>query len=100
IDNLNLLNKHINDIMQISIFSASALMLSLWHIDATVIKQLTHLDKFSQKKAKGTSQDEVVLFMLSCLYSSARKNSDYNELEEAAALLNINDFADIQALLF
>jgi Predicted signal transduction protein len=100
IDNLPLLNTHINDIMQISIFSASALMLSLWHVDAKVIKQLTHLDKFSQKKVKGTPQDEVVLFMLSCLYSSARRNSDYTELEEAAALLNISDFSDIQTLLF
>eukprot|EP00487_Bulimina_marginata_P010687 TRINITY_DN5804_c0_g1_i1.p1 TRINITY_DN5804_c0_g1~~TRINITY_DN5804_c0_g1_i1.p1 ORF type:complete len:117 (+),score=7.21 TRINITY_DN5804_c0_g1_i1:84-434(+) len=66
IDDLGSLNKYIHKSMGMSLFSASILMLSLWHIDASVVKQLNHLEKVSNKKVQGSRQDELVLFMLSC----------------------------------
>lgn len=99
IDDLHLLNEHVRQSMAISLFSASSLMLSLWHIDASVIKQLSHLDKVSQLGVKGSEQDEVVLFMLSCLYFSAGGHCDYSTLEQKAELLNIHDFDEIKQLL-
>ncbi len=67
INDLYSLNHHIRKSMGISIYSSSSLMLSLWHIDANLVKQLNHLEKVSQLRAKGSEQDELVLFMLSCL---------------------------------
>ena len=66
----------------------------------TLIKQLNHLEKVSQLKAKGSEQDELVLFMLSCLYFSAAGHVDFNELEQKAELLNIKGFTEIKALFF
>jgi hypothetical protein len=100
IDDLHSLNHHINTSMDISIYSASSLMLSLWHIDASIVKQLTHLDKVSQRSAKGSKQDELVLFMLSCLYLSASGHHDYSALEQKAELLTIIDFDKIKSALF
>lgn len=100
IDDLHSLNNHIRESMAISIFSSSSLMLSLWHIDASLIKQLNHLEKVSQLKVKGSEQDELVLFMLSCLYFSAAEHTDFSELEQKAELLNLKNFTDIKALLF
>jgi len=100
IDDLHSLNNHIRESMAISVFSSSSLMLSLWHIDASLIKQLNHLEKVSQLKVKGSEQDELVLFMLSCLYFSAAGHTDFSELEQKAELLNLKNFADIKALLF
>jgi hypothetical protein len=48
IDDLNSLNNHVKESIGCSIYSASSLMLSLWHIDAGLIKEVTHLDKVSQ----------------------------------------------------
>ena len=100
IGDLHSLNNHIRESMAISIFSSSSLMLSLWHIDASLIKQLNHLEKVSQLKTKGSEQDELVLFMLSCLYFSAAGHNDFNELEQKAELLNIKAFTKIKALFF
>jgi hypothetical protein len=75
-------------------------MLSLWHIDASLVKQLNHLEKVSQSKVKGSEQDELMLFMLSCLYFSAAGHNDFSELEQKAELLNIRDFTKIKALFF
>lgn len=100
IDDLDSLNLHINESMDMSIFSASTLMLSLWHIDASVIKQLNHLDKVSKQKIKGTKQDELVLFMLSCLYVLATGKKDYSELAQKAELLNLDGFSEVMAMLF
>jgi len=100
VDDLNSLNNHIRASMGISIFSSSSLMLSLWHIDANLVKQLNHLDKISQLRVKSSEQDELVLFMLSCLYFSAAGHSDFSELEQKAELLNVKDFAEIKAQLF
>ena len=86
--------------MGMSIFSASTLMLSLWHIDASVIKQLNHLDKVSKQQIKGTKQDELVLFMLSCLYVLATKKKDYSELLQKAELLKLDGFSEIEAMFF
>jgi len=97
--NFHSLNHHINQTMDISIFSASSLMLSLWHIDAGVIRRLTHLDKVSQLHAKGSEQDELVLFMLSCLHFSAAGHQDFSELEQKAELLGISGFTDVRDLL-
>ena len=90
IDDLQSLNSHIKAAMGISIYSASSLMLSLWHIDANVVKQLQHLDNVSLGQSKGSEQDEVVMFMLSCLYRCASQHSDYQALQAQAKLLNIS----------
>lgn len=99
-DDLQSLNNYIHESMKISIYSASSLMLSLWHIDASLIKQLTHLDKVSLKLKRGNEQDELILFMLSCLYVSATKRQNFKVLERKATFLNINNFTEIKALLF
>ena len=99
IDDLHSLNQHIRESMKISIYSSSSLMLSLWHIDANLVKQLNHLEKVSQLRAKSSEQDELVLFMLSCLYFSAAGHVDFSELELKAELLNIEDFAEIKVHL-
>jgi len=99
IDDLHSLNHHIKESMGISVYSSSSLMLSLWHIDANLVKQLNHLEKVSQLQAKSSEQDELVLFMLSCLYFSAAGHADFSVLEQKAALLNINGFAEIKAQL-
>ena len=98
IGNLHSLNKHIRESMDISIYSSSALMLSLWHIDSNLLKQLNHLEKVSQLKVKCSEQDELILFMLSCLYFFSAGQSDFSELEQKAELLNIRGFAEIKAL--
>jgi HD-like signal output (HDOD) protein/AraC-like DNA-binding protein len=100
IDDLDSLNNHINESMDMSIFSASTLMLSLWHIDASVIKQLNHLDKVSKQKIKGTKQDEFILFMLSCLYVLATGKKDYSVLAQKAELLNLDGFSEVMEMLF
>ena len=100
IDDLNSLNDQVRESMGISVFSSSSLMLSLWHIDANLVKQLNHLEKISQLQAKSSEQDELILFMLSCLYFSAAGHRDFSELEQKAELLNITDFAEIKAQLF
>jgi AraC-like DNA-binding protein len=100
IDNLKTLNNHIRESMAISLFSSSSLMLSLWHIDVSLVKQLNQLEKVSQLKIKGSEQDELVLFMLSCLYFSAAGHNDSSELEQKAELLNIKGFSKIKMLFF
>jgi AraC-like DNA-binding protein len=99
IDDLRSLNSHIKDTMGISIYSASSLMLSLWHIDANLVKRLSHLDKVSQLQIKSNEHDELILFMLSCLYVSGTELDDYSALEQKAELLNINNFTDLITLL-
>jgi AraC-like DNA-binding protein/HD-like signal output (HDOD) protein len=99
IDDLSSLNQHIRESMGISLYSASSLMLSLWHIDASLVKQIGHLDKVSQAAAKGSEQDELVLFMLSCLYFAAAGHSDFSVLEQKAKLLNIPNFDGVKQLL-
>ncbi|WP_033080696.1 helix-turn-helix domain-containing protein [Colwellia psychrerythraea] len=100
IDDLHLLNNHIFDVMDISIFGASSLMLSLWHIDASVIKQLNHLDKVTKQQTKANRRDELLLFMLSCLYALATGRTDHSDLLEKAELLNLDGFAEVKAQLF
>jgi AraC-like DNA-binding protein/HD-like signal output (HDOD) protein len=99
IDDLQSLNLHIKEVMGISIYAASSLMLSLWHLDANLIKQLNHLDKVSQLHCKGSEQDELILLMLSCLYSSAKDSNDYEIIQQKAELLSIGNFSDLTALL-
>lgn len=100
IDDLNSLNNHIRKSMAISIYSSSSLMLSLWHIDANLIKQLNHLEKVSKSGKKGNEQDELIFFMLSCLYYSAAGHDDFSELKQKAKLLNINNFDETIVLFF
>lgn len=99
IEDLSSLNQHLDDSIGMSLYSASALMLSLWHIDASVIKQLSHIDKISQKKVKGTESDRLILFMMSCLYQAAAHHSDYCQLQQYCELLGVNCFGDIEVLL-
>ncbi|ALO34217.1 hypothetical protein CMT41_05340 [Colwellia sp. MT41] len=100
IDDLHSLNNHLYQVMDISIYGASSLMLSLWHIDARVIKQLNHLDKVTKQATKASRHDELLLFMLSCLYALATGRKDYSELELKAELLNLDGFTEVKALLF
>jgi len=99
INDLDSFNQHINEAMNMSIYSASTLMLSLWHIDASVIKQLNHLDKISQQVNKTSKEDELVLFMLSCLYVLATGHNDFVELEQKSLLLGLERFDEIKGLL-
>jgi HD-like signal output (HDOD) protein len=99
ISDLDSFNQHINEAMNMSIYSASTLMLSLWHIDVSVIKQLNHLDKVSQQQRKGSKQDDLELFMLSCLYVLATGHIDYSELEQKSELLGLDCFTEVKALL-
>jgi AraC-like DNA-binding protein len=99
IDDLHSLNLHAREYMAISLYSASSLMLSLWHIDASLVKQLSHLDKVSQSGVKGSEQDELVLFMLSCLYFAAAGHTDFSALEQKSKLLKIQNFSEIKQLL-
>ncbi|MEW6992545.1 helix-turn-helix domain-containing protein [Colwelliaceae bacterium 6441] len=98
IDDLHYLNCHIRETMAISIFSASALMLSLWHVDAKLIKQLNHIENISLSQIKVSKQDELVLFMLSCLYYSASGHDNFSQLSQKAKLLNVDNFDEIQTL--
>jgi len=100
IDDLQSLNRHTNELMNVSVYAASSLMLSLWHIDASVIKQLNHLDKVSKLEVKGDKQDELVLFMLSCLYALATGCKDHSELEQRAEQLKLNGFNEVKAIFF
>jgi len=100
IDNLHTLNHHIKKTMNISLYSSSSLMLSLWHIDADLVKQLNHLDKINELRSKSSVQDELVLFMLSSLYLYASKHDDFNELTDKAELLNIKGFSEIKTQVF
>ncbi|TYK65553.1 helix-turn-helix domain-containing protein [Colwellia echini] len=100
VDEVDSLNTHVYAAMHISIYAASSLMLSIWHIDAKVIKQLHHIDKVSKREVTGTKQDELTLFMLSCLYSLISECNDYSHLEQKAELLEIENFAEIKAIFF
>ena len=100
INDLHSFNQHISEVMHSSIYSASTLMLSLWHIDAGVIKQLNHLDKVSRQQVKGSKQDELELFMLSCLYVLATGHNDFSELEQKSELLGLENFTEVKTLLF
>ena len=68
-------------------------------LGALLVKRLSHLDKASQLGAKGSEQDELVLFMLSCLYFAAAGHSEFSTLEQKAELLNIQNFDEIKQLL-
>ena len=100
VDDLHSLNQHIRESMGISLYSSSSLMLSLWHVDTNLVKQLNHLDKVSQSQTKSSEQDELILFMLSCLYSFAAGHADFSVLEQKADLLNIDGFTQIKAQIF
>jgi len=99
IDDLSLLNQHIHQATGISIFSASALMLSLWHMDAVLIKQLNHLDKLAHSKAIKTTEIELILFMLSTLYAFASGHHNTDGFTQQAKRLHINNYKDIINLM-
>lgn len=100
IADLNVINRYTRQVMEISIFSSSSLMLSLWHIDASLIKQLNHLEKITNAGKKGSDQDELLLFMLSCLFHFAGGHQDWTELTEKANLLQIKEFNEIKSTVF
>tara|TARA_R110002167_G_scaffold42935_21_gene130115 strand:+ start:1438 stop:2601 length:1164 start_codon:yes stop_codon:yes gene_type:complete len=99
IEDLQSLNEHIRESMAISLYGASSLMLSLWHLDASLVKHIGHLDKVSHSGTKGSEQDELILFMLSCLYFAAAGHNDFSVLEQKAELLHIQNFSEIKQLL-
>jgi len=99
IEDLHSLNQQLKITHGMSIFSASALMLSLWHLDARIIKQLTHLERVSLHADKVNQEDKLVLFMMSCLYQMAARHTDYTQLAEQSELLGITNFDEIERLL-
>ena len=54
----------------------------------------------SKQQIKATKQDELVLFMLSCLYVLATGKKDYSELAQKVELLNLDGFSEVMAMLF
>lgn len=100
VDDLNSLNSHLQQSIGCTIYNASSLLLSLWHIDASLIKKLLYLDKTCLLEGPNGEQEDLLFFMLSCLYKFARHDLDYSEQEEKAQWLNIDNFADIKALCF
>ena len=96
-DQLTTLNRHIQQSLSLSLFGASSLLLSIWHLDAALIKQLTHLDKVTCNKAKASHQDQLLLLLLTCIYRFAAGHSDYGDLTEQAQLLGFNDFEQVHA---
>lgn len=99
IDDIDVLNRQVERTMGLSIYRASALMLSLWHIDASLIKALTKLDKLTQPDVKKNPQIVLIQFTLSCLFMCAKGADDYSVLIEKAAQLQIEDFSPIGELL-
>lgn len=98
-DDLSTLNQQLNQLVGHTIFSSSAMMLSLWHLDSSVIKSLNQLHRISITNTKQSKPMELLIFMLSCLYQGLKKDQDFSSLEEKAELLNIGGFKDIQQLL-
>jgi AraC-like DNA-binding protein/HD-like signal output (HDOD) protein len=100
LDNLHSLNHYTKETMNISLYSSSSLMLSLWHIDAELVKQLNHLDQINELHSKSSEQDKLIFFMLSSLYLYASGHKDFNGLTDKAELLNIKGFSEIKAQIF
>jgi len=95
IDDIEILNRHVKKSTELSVFSASTLMLSLWHIDAGVIKQLSHLDQVTTKNSQGSEQDEFILFMLSCLFRHGAGHAITTDIFEKAELIGLQHFDEI-----
>ena len=51
-------------------------------------------------KIKGSEEDELILFMLSCLYFYASGRSDFSGLKQKAELMNIENLPEIANKLF
>jgi len=100
VEELQSMNLHCKQSVGISIFGASALMLSLWHIDAGVIKQINRLDNIYAGKIKSDKNEELLLFMLSCLYASTGGQQESSALQQQAELLGLECFNEVNALLF
>lgn len=97
IDDLQVLNAQVKQTSSISIYLASVLMLSQWHIDANVIKWLSDLDKLSIQSRRGTTEQELVLFMLSCLYQLAGEYPLDENIKEKAQCLGVDNIEEILA---
>ena len=95
IDDLQVLNNHVKKSCSISIYLASALMLSQWHIDANVIKTLSDLDKLSASNDRGTVEQELILFMFSCLYQMAAEHDIDESIKEKAQWLGIDNIDEL-----
>ncbi|NMP29945.1 AraC family transcriptional regulator [Thalassotalea sp. M1531] len=99
IDDLYLLNNHIKQSTQSSIYLVSALMLSQWHIDANVIKWLSDIDKLNDSTYEHNGEQSIVLFMLSCLYRLAAGHEIDESVVEKAHSLGIYDIEQIFVIL-
>ncbi|MFD2166110.1 helix-turn-helix domain-containing protein [Thalassotalea euphylliae] len=95
IEDLQVLNSHVKQTGGISIYMASALMLSQWHIDANVIKMLTDLDKLSDSSEQGTPEQELVQFMFACMYQLAGEHEIDESTREKAQWLGIDTLDEI-----
>lgn len=100
IDDLHTLNLNLTETMGANIFSASSMMLSLWSIDAELIKYLMALNKTKLTSKKLELENEVVLFMLSCIYASGANGESSDDLSQQAIRLNINNYDAIKELMF
>ncbi|GLX85117.1 hypothetical protein tloyanaT_13690 [Thalassotalea loyana] len=93
IDELSILNKQLEKVCGVSIFSASALMLSQWHIDVNVVKWLLALDKLKLKAGNLTGNKQVCAFhfMLDCLYRCATHREFNDDIYMQAKSFAIDD---------
>ena len=95
IDELTTLNHHLAQSLSLSLFGASSLLLSIWHLDAAIIKKLNQLDKIYLGKGQADYESKLLLLLLNCLYRIAVRHQHIDDLIESAELLGIENFADI-----
>ncbi|REL26240.1 helix-turn-helix domain-containing protein [Thalassotalea euphylliae] len=95
INELCTLNHHFAQSLPLSLFGASSLLLSIWHLDAGIIKKLNQLDKIYLGKGLADFESKLLLLLLNCLYRIAVGHQSIDDLIESAELLGVENFADI-----
>ncbi|REL35005.1 HDOD domain-containing protein [Thalassotalea euphylliae] len=95
IDDLSTLNHHLQQSLSLSLFGASSLLLSIWHLDAGIIKQLNQLEQICLSKSKASHESKLMMLLLNCLYRIAAEHQGVDDLFEKAELLGIEGFETI-----
>ena len=95
IDELSTLNHHLQQSLSLSLFGASSLLLSIWHLDAAIIKQLNQLEQVCLGKSKTNHESKLMMFLLNALYRLATKHDAVDDLFEKAELLGVEGFEAI-----
>ena len=99
IEEITSLNHHLQRSLSLGLFTASALLLSVWHLDASIIKQLARLDKVCAGKVSNSHEDELMLLLINCLYRCAARHDYKEDLVEKAELLGVNNFKSLWDVL-